>query len=77
MSTDDLKAEIKRQWALITLNEVNECIFGKPRGPDRGRGYQKARTAILGSASSTKSGGELVWLGTRSGAREMSVIAPS
>ena len=42
-----LRKAIEKEWTLLSFKEINECILGSRRGPDRGKGgaYQPMHRA--------------------------------
>ncbi len=41
MTYQQLRRAIEREWWAITDEEINECILGRKRGPNKGKGGKK------------------------------------
>ena len=39
----ELEDAVYKEWEAITLQEINECILGSERGPDKGQGGKKGK----------------------------------
>ncbi len=40
----ELEDALYQEWDKITLDEINECILGSKRGPDKGKGGAKGKS---------------------------------
>ena len=47
MTPKELKQAIELEWSKIELWEINECIFGSSRGPDKGKGGAKGKNCHI------------------------------
>ena len=46
ITSRQLRAAIKEEWEKITLEEINECILGSPRGKPDARGVKKGKPSM-------------------------------
>ena len=46
-NSQQLRKTIEKEWNNITYDEINECIFGRPRGRDKGHGGAKGKDCHL------------------------------
>ena len=42
-----LRKAIEKEWTLLSFKEINECILGSRRGPDRGKGGAKGKNCCI------------------------------